>query len=467
MRRAVAVIIGGGLLLGGALPMAGRAQAASAGTVTPAGTRTVTYDGYQVDVPRNWPVYRLDGDAHQCVRYDVHAVYLGLPGGNQQCPAGLIGRTETVSILPRAPGGAGWTAGQDPGSHELQVTPSGSPDVMVTATYGSDRALIGKVLGTLRTARAGTAPAGTAPAGTELAAPAAAGTAPAAPAAAGTAPEAPRQPVTGTSWHGLPAPWPTEIVQTAPPPPPPAPVPVQPKPGTPLLGFDTCATPSLATMRAWRPYYAAIAMYIGGVNAACYDGNVTASWVASAAGMGWSMLPTYVGPQAPCYGYGTMLKQAQAAEQGTAAAQDAAWNAQRLGLPKRSPIYYDMEAYHSKNASKNASCRTAVLAFLSAWTREINVKGFMSGVYASMNSGISDMQAAQSAKNPGFTPPQAIWYAKWDRHRELNDGTLSWPQAARAKQFIGPHNITIGGITLNIDTDLVGGPALGRRPPAH
>jgi len=405
----------------------------------------VTYDGYQLDVPVNWPVYQLDQHAHRCVRYDVHAVYLGPPGADQQCPAGLIGRTETVSMLP----GIGHGVQQDPGSHELQVTPSDSTDVTVTATYGGDRALIQRVLGTLRPAAAGPGSAGTGPASTgplmtaDL--------------------EKARQPVVSTSWHGLPAPWPTEIVQAPLPPPPP--MSVQPPPAAPMLGFDTCATPALATMKAWRRDYAAYAMYIGGVNAACYDGTMTASWVASVAGMGWSMLPTYVGPQAPCYGYGTMIKKSDVTMQGIEAAKDAAWNARRLGLPARSPIYYDMEAYKSKKDA--ASCRSTVLTFLSAWTREINTKGFMSGVYSSMNSGIADLQAAKLAKDPGFTPPQVIWYAKWDRHGELDDGTLSWPRAARAKQFIGPHNITVGGITLNIDTDLVGGPAVTRQPIAR
>ena len=31
-------------------------------------------------------------------------------------------------------------------------------------------------------------------------------------------------------------------------------------------------------------------------------GNLSASWVRTVAGMGWGLLPTYVGPQAPCWG---------------------------------------------------------------------------------------------------------------------------------------------------------------------
>ena len=69
------------------------------------------------------------------------------------------------------------------------------------------------------------------------------------------------------------------------------------------------------------------------------------------------------------------------------------------------------------------------------------------------------MQAAATAKTAGFTPPDAIWIALWDNVASLNDGTLTWPLAERSKQYAGNTNGTVGGITLNIDKDIVGGPA--------
>jgi len=232
----------------------------------------------------------------------------------------------------------------------------------------------------------------------------------------------------------------------------PAPAPVAPA-RRPLPGFDACTAPSLSTMRAWRRGYAVIGIYIGGVNAACAYGNLSASWITSAASMGWSMLPTYVGPQAPCYGYGTTITPSRAAAQGSAAADDAVRNAAWLHLPKGSPIYYDMEAY-----SGAPGCTAAVLAFLGAWTRQLNARGYVSGVYSSRDSGIADMQAAAAAKLAGFTRPQAIWIALWDGRGTLDAGSLLWPLTARDKQYLGPRDVTIGGVTLNIDTDLVGGP---------
>jgi hypothetical protein len=553
----IAVIVGSGLLLAGAgsvldtsvvgPPMAMAAVGGSGRPVpaASAATRTVTYAGYEITVPADWPVYRLDTDPVQCVRYDIHAVYLGTPGTDQQCPAGLIGRTETVSVIPRpagtvfggtvfggtvfggtvfggtvsggtvfggtVSGGAGQSLVTLPGGvrgemrgdaagHEITVAvgaPGGTPSAggartpagqsavtagaSVVATYGADPALIEQVLGTLRPAPAGTpatsavhglaapaAPAwqpsplqdGTQAPGTQVSGAGASG-APAPGAQAIGAREIGRraaadrvararagapQPTT-TQWHGLPSLWPTVIVE-------PGPAPVTPA-RRPLPGFDACTAPSLPTMRAWRQGYAVVGIYIGGVNAACDYGNLSASWITSAAAMGWTMLPAYVGPQAPCTGYGNLIMPSRAVAEGSAVADDAVRDAIALGLPTGSPIYYDMEAY-----SGGSSCSAAVLAFLGAWTRQLTVRGYISGVYSSQDSGIADMQAAAVAKLAGFTAPQAVWVALWDGSAALGAGSPPWPVTARSKQYLGPQDITIGGFTLNIDSDLVGGPVL-------
>src|SRR5450432_2734842 len=54
------------------------------------GKKTVTFGGYAISVPAGWPVYDLTKDPRQCVRYDRHAVYLGTPGPDQDCPAGVV-----------------------------------------------------------------------------------------------------------------------------------------------------------------------------------------------------------------------------------------------------------------------------------------------------------------------------------------------------------------------------------------
>src|ERR1700728_2060640 len=115
MRRAIAAAAVGGLVLGVVMAIpAFAATAAKTTEQTPISTtgkktaiKTVVYHGYEFQVPASWPVYRLDQHPTTCVRYDVHAVYLGTPGVNMQCPAGLAGRTQTVSVIPSTTVAAG------------------------------------------------------------------------------------------------------------------------------------------------------------------------------------------------------------------------------------------------------------------------------------------------------------------------------------------------------------------------
>ncbi len=79
------------------------AHPAAAQPVPGGAMKRVRFGGYTLEVPAGWPVYRLARDPGRCVRYDRHAVYLGQPGADQQCPAHLVGRTETISVA--RPGG--------------------------------------------------------------------------------------------------------------------------------------------------------------------------------------------------------------------------------------------------------------------------------------------------------------------------------------------------------------------------
>jgi hypothetical protein len=239
----------------------------------------------------------------------------------------------------------------------------------------------------------------------------------------------------------VPAHWPVQIVAQNPP------------TFKAVFGFDTCTAPPLSTMKVWRKKYAAAGIYIGGVNAACSYGNLSASWVSSAAGLGFGFLPTYVGPQAPCWnGRGVLIDPAKAEAEGAGAAADAVSDARLFGLPPGSPIFYDMEAY-----AGGPGCTAAVLSFISAWDSRLAAAGYSSGAYSSQDSGIDDLQAATAGKAAGFTPPRAVWIALWDNVASLVDGTLAWPLDHRAKQYAGNVTETVGGITLDIDRDIVGG----------
>jgi len=208
-------------------------------------------------------------------------------------------------------------------------------------------------------------------------------------------------------------------------------------------------------MKAWRAKYSATAIYIGGQMMACRQGNLSASWVRQAEAMGWSLMPTFVGLQAPCDSFSGKIAPKRAAAQGTAAANQAIADAKSYGLGPGSPVYYDMEAYdHTK-----AGCRTAVLTFLDAWTRQLTAGGYVSGVYSSADAAIIDLQSTTTIAGHPLAEPPAIWFALWDNATNLTGAPYMtcavWPMTIRSKQYAGNRVVKVGGISLDIDADLV------------
>jgi hypothetical protein len=442
--------------------------------------KTVEYGGYAIQVPATWPVYLLSKDSSQCVRYDVNAVYLGSPGPNPDCPAHVVGRADTVSIGGPATPGQRLTpvqtelraalgakqAGTDmpamPGTimqntqlRELSVAMPGSAPA-ITATYGTSPDEIMQVLAGVHQIIQQSAPTGTAAANSAQPRP----NVVAAPAVPQAPPSNPAPPTwLPPTWipPSWPAPTPTGTGLPTPPAPGPSSSP-PPAPAGALAGFDTCGAPSLPTMKAWRAKYAAAAIYIGGQEMGCGYGNLSESWVQSAEAMGWSLMPTFVGLQAPCNNFSDEINPSQAALQGQQAATQAVSDAASFGLGPGSPIYFDMEAYNETKAS----CVTAVLTFLDAWDRQLQASGYVSGVYSSAGSGVINLQNTSSIGGHPLAKPQAIWFALWDNAVNLTGSPYLtpavWSASARSKQYAGPRVVTVGGISLNIDSDLVDGP---------
>lgn len=376
-------------LLGAAL-----APAASAGS----SWRTITYRGYSVSVPRSWPVYDLDRDPAVCVRFNRHAVYLGAPGSGQSCPAHAAGRSEAILLEPvgASTARAGGPAAAVPeGSATSFVSATGS--VRVVATWSRHRGII------LRALHRGSLPRPTRRALHPTLDPRAAG------------------PGAHTA----------QAVYTGP-------------------GFDACSAPSSQSMAAWGSSpYRALGIYIGGVNAACSQANLSSTWVANESAAGWHMIPTYVGLQAPSNSCGCApITPSQAAAEGTAAAQDAVNDAQAVGLAPDSPIYDDMEYY-----TRTQTNTSAVLAFLSSWTSQLHAEGYLSGVYGNSNSVIADLVAQYGTSYP---EPDDIWMANWNHQASTSDAAVpstEWSNHQRIHQYRGGHNETYGGVTINIDSD--------------
>jgi Domain of unknown function (DUF1906) len=435
-----------------ALPGGPNASAAvsppGGGTTAPGAMRTVTYHGYEIDVPASWPVYDLAADPTRCVLFNQHAVYLGAPGTGQRCPARAYGRTGAVLVQPAVPSGElppgtvvlpGNTvalqtgtlphtvSGLDSAEHTVQVAAPG-PGVLVTASYGSDQALVRTILAGARMTSA--AQSGTAT-GSAVAPEPATALEPA------TAPRSGKEEgaVSGTS----------ELTGDV----------------TSGLGFDACTAPSVATMTAWlsSPYRVA-GTYLGGVNWACSYGNFNPTWVSQVAAEGWRFIPIWVGPQAPCTGItgAVTVNPAQAAAQGQAEAASAAATAQSFGYGTGSPIYFDMEGYDSSDTS----CAQAVLTFLGGWTQGLHAAGYLSGVYSSAGSGISDLASEYGSQS--YPRPDDVWTADWTGDPVLTDPYLpnaDWPGHHRLHQYYGGHDETWGGATVNVDSDVINGAVAG------
>jgi hypothetical protein len=367
--------------------------------------KTVEYGGVRISVPAGWPVYDLDRDPGRCVRYDRPAVFLGAGGPDQRCPAHVAGRVETVQIAPAPPDAAQRRRAVPFARIQVAETVDRQVEVAVpaagmavTGTYGEDRALLERVLRTM-----------------------AVGPVPPTPPQAGPLPDEPDVPELR-----LAAGWASG------------------------KGFDSCQAPSIHTMRAWRPAYNVANIYIGGAARGCGQPNLSARWVRQARRLGYRLIPTYVGPQAPCSKLHTRFRKHDAAAQGRASADDAVYRAGRLGIPAHSPIYFDMENY----SSRRAGCRNAVLTFLDAWSRRLRDHGYVSGVYSSASSGIRDLGRAG-----GITKPKVIWFAHWDGKASVRTSSYLasawWMPHRRIKQYRGDHREKHGGVTLNVDSNAV------------
>jgi len=430
VRPVLAAVTGAALVLAAGPALTAGAAAVAVGQPAAVPTKTVpmkviSYRGYRFDVPKSWPVIRTTTSSATCVKFDAHAVYLGVPGVNENCPSWLVGATEALQISP-ASAASPRRSVENPVANSITAT---APHIVLTATYDTDPALIDRIL-----ASAG------------LAAPVIASVNPGQ-LAASLNPADPADPAetagpvvlashdADSSVSGQVA---ASLIFR-----PSAPVLPSTVANQVGLGFDVCTTPSARFMRAWRRLspYRAVGVYIGGSDRACDQRNLTPRWVRLQAAAGWRFIPMYAGPQAL---FGQLRSPAR---QGTAAAVDAVLQAERLGFGPLTPLYYDMEAYPRKDA-------VLVLTFLSAWTRELHQLGYASGVYSSSGSGIADL--ARQYKNRKFAMPNVIYDALWNGSKNAADKVFrrgEWTGRSRIHQFAGNVLQTFGGDTMDIDQD--------------
>jgi hypothetical protein len=374
---------------------------------------TASYGGVTVTVPDGWRVVDLVADPAACVRHDIATVYLGPAGDSPTCPATVLGSAPTVHLGDPAaaalPGQVDLTAGEPVVLTSAQLTSGevvarvAGTSVLVTATLADRADVVAAVLSGLQ-----------------------------------ATPTASRARVATTAAAAaLPAPLDRSFTWGN------------------GEGFDACTAPAISTMNAWRSAspYRTVGVYIGGSARGCAQPNLTSDYLRSLATTGWSALPIYVGRQASCSTFTSKITPGAEAQQATEAAQDAVARAQALGLGTGSDIYYDMESYPT-----GGLCSASVLTYLSVWTQTLHAYGYSSGVYSSVSTGIRDL--AQSVGQPGFTPPDKIWIARWTGSASIYGhapyvADNQWAPYSRVHQYRGGHVETWGGASINIDSNRV------------
>ncbi|HAJ35230.1 MAG TPA: hypothetical protein DCL15_06010, partial [Chloroflexi bacterium] len=231
-------------------------------------------------------------------------------------------------------------------------------------------------------------------------------------------------------------------------------------------GFDKCNIASEEELRRWSQDspYRAVNLYIGGALRACDNAALDARLLAALTAQGWTFIPTWVGPQAPCTGYSQQfdLDPATAFAQGRSEAEKALVVASQLALADANGagavIYYDLEAYDGQDAA----CVEAARAFVAGWTQRLQESSSYAGLYAlACNPPIARYADAAPA-------PDAVWFAAWTRNEfdpamtvwNLASTCLPptlWSQQQRIRQYTGSHDETWGGVTLEIDSNVLDG----------
>jgi photosystem II stability/assembly factor-like uncharacterized protein len=225
--------------------------------------------------------------------------------------------------------------------------------------------------------------------------------------------------------------------------------------------LDQCHLPSTAQMQTWwnSSPYRITNVYIGGglLYHECTVPDV--DWVETVRNQGWGVIPTWVGPQAPCSSFRLRMSSDPeiAYQEGQAEADAASLAAWQIGLTGSgmggSIIYYDIEAY----GTSNLQCREAVKSFMTGWTERLHYWGNQAGGYGSAcNSNVSDWASLTY-------PPDDLWvaavsYSKYHKNVPLfgltcvNDNL--WPNHQRIRQYTIGHNETWGNVTFNIDSNI-------------
>jgi len=229
------------------------------------------------------------------------------------------------------------------------------------------------------------------------------------------------------------------------------------------LGFDAAGAPSTAVLRAWSSSpYRAVNLYFSGTQR--FDPTQTQlgsdpTWTATALSNGWSLIPTVVDLQAPCYG-GKKAKMssdaATATAQGQAVARQAHTDLTKFGLGG-TVAYLDLENFDIP--AGNTTCGPAVKAFVRGFTSTLHYFHEKAGVYFNAHHGATTIVAMYGHASA----PDDVWVANWNDSATTGDASIGskWLHH-RIHQYwsdgTNGHPLeTYGSETINVDRDAIDG----------
>lgn len=227
------------------------------------------------------------------------------------------------------------------------------------------------------------------------------------------------------------------------------------------FGFDACTAPSQTAMNAFwtNTRFTWIGVYVGGINRACSQPNLTSSWLNTNydSGNKWRFEFLYVPLQAPCTSFANRMSSdpTTAFNQGVGAAKGVFNDLVNVGVGNNAsgtPVVADIEAFDTSNST----CLNAVKAWVRGWVTQLHVApAQVAGYYGSTCGSAVDAMFSISPR------PDFIHGADYDGNPAVTAmvcvSSSHWSDQ-RLKQYQGGHNETFNGVTLNIDSDCADGP---------
>ena len=227
-------------------------------------------------------------------------------------------------------------------------------------------------------------------------------------------------------------------------------------------GFDAASAPSTAQVRAWTASpYRAVNVYFSGTQR--FDTTQTQlgndrTWTATVLSNGWSLIPTVVDLQAPCYtGHKKKMSSvaSTAKSQAITVASQAHTDLVKYGLGG-TIAYLDLENF---DTSPGRNCSTVVKTFVAAYTHRLHQLGDKAGVYFNAHHGATTIAPMYGHADA----PDDVWVANWNGVASAGDASIGtrWPHHRIHQYYSDGSNgnplETYAGETINVDRDAIDG----------